>query len=88
MKYQRRPILYVHNYSFIKRPISIEYGGRKHLITKKASGIVINYEYLGLGDDWKKTMLVMKKLIKRMRSKKYNYVKAIEKVKITVGFEL
>ncbi|KKN53976.1 hypothetical protein LCGC14_0597140 [marine sediment metagenome] len=84
----KRPILFAHNYSFIKNPVSVKYGEKKRLLTNRASGIIIKYEFLGLLKDWKKTVIVMRKLIKQMRLKKFKYVKVIKSVKITVGFEL
>ncbi len=87
MNYNRE-LLLVHNYSFIKKPVSIEHKGRKRLLTNRASGMIIKYEYLGLRKDWKKTVVIMRKLIKQMRLKRFNYVKVIKNVKITVGFEL
>ncbi len=83
-----RPILYILNYSFMKKPVHIKYGGKKRFLTNRATGIIIKYEFLGLSEDWKKTILGMKKLIRKMRSKKFNYVKTITNVKITIGFEL
>lgn len=85
-----RQIIYVKNYSYIRHPIVIYLPStkKKLLLTNRANGITIIYRYLGLQRDLKRTTVAVKKLINSMRKKSYNYVKAIESVKINIGFEI
>ena len=57
-------------------------------VSNYARGITVIYNYLGLGRDFKKTVVFVKKNIIDMRKKPYNYVKAIKNVEITVGYKI
>ena len=61
---------------------------KKTILTQKASGIVIEYRYLGLDKHWKGTIKTIRNIVSKMVMSGTQYAKAIEKVKYTANFEV
>lgn len=89
LKYNRE-IIYPLNYSYLRSPVSIELlkTKRKLLLANRAVGMTVIYSFLGLQRDFRRTTIAIKKLINLMLKRPYKYVKVIEDVKISVGFEI